>query len=570
MRHGWHRRWLLILALLAPLAQAEAPATPEAASGRYPLSTATAQGHLAVTANPHATQAALSMLRAGGSAIDAAIAAQAVLGLVEPQSSGFGGGAFLVYHDGKETLAYDGRETAPAATTATRFLDANHEPRAFPEVLRSGQAIGVPGALAMLAEAHRRHGRLPWARLFHPAIRLAERGFPVSHRLHSLIAADPLLRERAATRAYFYTADGQPLPVGYRLRNLAYARSLRQLARDGARSFYRGALARQLATELAQAGSDITPADLAGYRPRVATALCTPYRIYHVCTAPPPAGGWTVLQTLALLAPLAPAQGPDDADARHRLLVAERLSFADRQRYSADPAFIPVPLTALLAEDYLSQRRALLTDRDPGLVDAGIPPGLTPPWGPDGQLLENGTSQLTIVDRHGHWLSLTSSIEDAFGSRVLIGGMFMNNQLTDFSFQPIQNGHPIANRLAPGKRPRSAMSPMLVFDAQGKPLLALGSPGGSRIIGYVLQALVLSLDAGLAPADVVALPHALIRNGTSEIEAELPPAMQNALTGKGHELRVTELTSGLAIIRHSGKQLTGAADPRREGMAAGD
>lgn len=570
MSQGWRRRSLFVLALLVPLAYAEPPAAPEAESGRYPLSAITARKHLAVTANPYATQAALSMLRAGGSAIDAAIAAQAVLGLVEPQSSGFGGGAFLVYHDGQATQAYDGRETAPAAATATRFLHANQEPRDFHDVLRSGQAIGVPGALAMLAEAHRRHGRLPWARLFRPAIRLAEHGFPVSHRLHTLIAADPLLRERAAAHTYFYTADGQALPVGHRLRNPAYARSLRQIARDGAHSFYRGALARELTTELARAGSDITPADLAGYRPRVTAALCAPYRIYRACTAPPPSGGWTVLQTLALLAPLPPVQSPDDAEARHRLLLAERLSFADRQRYSADPAFIPVPLTGLLADTYLGQRRVLITDHDPGTVDAGIPPGLTPPWGPDGQLLEHGTSQLTIVDGRGHWLSLTTSVEDAFGSRVLIAGMLMNNQLTDFSFRPVQDGHPLANRLDPGKRPRSAMSPVLVFDAHGKPLLALGSPGGSRIIGYVVQALVMSLDAGLTPAQVVALPHTLNRNGATEIEANLPTAMQNALTAKGHELRANELTSGLALIRRVGSKLEGAADPRREGMAAGE
>lgn len=564
------------LALLTPALAADtaalalapattAPAAPEGDTGRYPLSTAQSREAMAVTANTHATGAALSILRVGGSAIDAAIAAQAVLGLTEPQSSGFGGGGFIVYHDGKSTQSIDGRETAPASATPQRFLDANGKPLPFHQVISSGRAIGVPGILAALEAAHRQYGRLPWKALFTPAINLARQGFSVSPRLHQLIARDPLLRQHASTRAYFFDANGQPWPVGHMLKNPDYADTLERIARKGAKAFYRGRRAGALVKELQAQGSDLTARDWKKYRPRLGAALCAPYRLWRICTAPPPAGGWTVLQTLRLLEGF-----KYDGDQHlHHLLEAERLSFADRQRYSADPDFVPVPLEGLLDNDYLDARRRLIGARSLVEAKAGTPSGLRAPWGQDGQLLENGTTHLVIADRHGHWLSMTSSIEDAFGSRILVGGMLFNNQLTDFSFMPAESGRPLANRIEAGKRPRSAMSPVIVLDAQGRPVLALGSPGGSRIIGYVLRALVASLDENMTPAEAVSLPLVLSRNGPTEIDADFPPALREALIQRGHPLRLGDLNSGLALIRRQGEVLQGAADPRREGKAAG-
>lgn len=542
-------------------------AAPEGDTGRYPLSAAQASQAMAVTANPHATDAALATLRQGGNAIDAAIAAQAVLGLVEPQSSGFGGGAFLIYHDGKQTLSFDGRETAPAAATADRFLDRNGQPLPFHAAVASGRGIGIPGVVAAMYEAHKRQGRLHWRHLFTPAIQLARQGFPVSPRLHALIARDPLLRTKAATRQYFFDAQGEPWPVGHLLKNPDYARTLERLAKYGAIGFYNSRETRALITELNREGADFTAADWGNYRARISPALCAPYREWKVCTAPPPAGGWTVLQTLRLLEGFR-YEGNLPLHL-HRLLEAERLSFADRQRYSADPAFVPVPLAALLHEDYIATRRALIGDQSMKTASAGTPPGLTPPWGEDGQLLEHGTTHLVIADRRGHWLSMTSSIEDAFGSRVMAGGMLFNNQLTDFSFIQKENGRPLANNIVPGKRPRSAMSPIIVLDRHHKPVLALGSPGGSRIIGYVLRALVASLDEKLPPAAAVSAPLVLSRNGPTEIDTDFPPALRAALEAHGHPFIVTDLNSGIALIQRRDHAAQGAADPRREGRAAG-
>lgn len=551
-----------------PPAPAVAPAAPEGDTGRYGLSTASAEHAMAVTANPQASAAAREMLRAGGSAIDAAIAAQAVLGLVEPQSSGFGGGAFLVYHDGRATLSFDGRETAPAAARENRFLDAAGKPLPFRAAIRSGKAIGVPGVLAALELAHQRYGRLPWRQLFAPALRLATDGFAISPRLAALIARDPLLAQHASTRAYFFDAHGRPWPAGHVLANPAYARTLERLAAKGARSFYRGRAARRTVAALNRAGADFSAGDWQAYAARVSPALCKPYRVWLVCSAPPPAGGWTVLQTLALLDEF--PHSDNRALLLHRLLEAERLAFADRQRYSADPAFVPVPLEGLFDSGYLDRRRALIGPQSMHSASAGTPPGLSAPWGSDGQLLENGTTQLTIVDGNGHWLSMTSSIEDAFGSRLMVDGMLFNNQLTDFSFAPQTDGRPLANRVEPGKRPRSAMAPVIVLDAERRAVLALGSPGGSRIIGYVLLALVGSLDEGLAPAEVVSQPLLLSRNGPTEIDGDFPAELRRRLEAYGQRFESSDLNSGLAVIRREASgRLQGAADPRREGRAAG-
>ncbi len=557
---------LFLLLLGLPAQALERPAAPEAATGLYRLSTAESPTGMVVTANPHASAAALAILRQGGSALDAAIAAQAVLGLVEPQSSGLGGGAFLVYFDGRQTLSLDGRETAPAALKPGSFSREPGVARDFDEVIQSGQAVGVPGVLAALAQGHKRWGRLPWPTLFQPAVALAEAGFPVSARLHQLIKTDRLLARQPTTHAYFFDEAGQPWPPGHLLKNPAYAQSLRLIAQEGPAVFYRGKLGRQLAREVQAAGGALHLRDLKAYAPKVQAAFCQPYRVYRICTAPPPAGGWTVLQTLKLIEPLYAAQPSADL-ALHQLMEAERLAFADRQRYSADPSFIPVPLAGLFNANYLDGRRGLITEQRLATVEAGLPPGLKKPWATDGQLLERGTTQLSIVDAQGHWLSMTSSIEDAFGSRLMVAGLLLNNQLTDFSFLPEQNGRPVANALAPGKRPRSAMAPTLVFDDRGQALLSLGAPGGSRILGFVTQALVASLERGLSPAQVLALPHRLSRGGP--VEAETEGTDLDGLRQRGHPVLIGEINSGLGLIRRAGDSLQGAADPRREGQALG-
>lgn len=558
---------------------AQRQATPEAGSGRYPLSVARGSHAMVVTAHPLATEAALEMLRAGGSAADAAVAAQVVLGLVEPQSSGLGGGGFLVHASQGKVTAIDGRETAPTSAREDRFLDAGGRPQPFDAALAEARAVGIPGTVALLAESHRRWGRLPWARLLQPAIRLADQGAPVSHRLSLLSGQDRLLAASASTRAFFYDRDGKPWPQGHRLKNPAQARLLRTLAARGARAFYQGTLAAAMVDQLRAAGSDITLADWQAYQPRVTPALCRPLQVWRVCSAPAPAGGLTVLENLGLwLTAEAAAQtaGSVTADASadlapaslHRLLEAERLAFADRQRYSADPALTPVPSDGLLDPAYWQARAGLIGARAAGVVEAGVPAG-APLAATDRQRREVGTSHLAIVDRHGHWLAMTSSIEDAFGSRLMVNGVLMNNQLTDFSFVPVLDGLPVANRVAPGKRPRSAMSPTLVLDGQGQPLLAVGSPGGSRILGFNTRVLAAWLNGQRDAGALVSLPHALNRNGITEVERDLAAATLADLRARGHDVREVEMTSGLGVILRQGRQLHGAADPRREGLAAG-
>ncbi len=553
--------------LLAPAFAADsAPLAPEGNTGRYALSTARTAQAMAVTANSHATDVARRILWAGGSAIDAAIAAQAVLGLVEPQSSGIGGGAFIVYSDGKRTLSFDGRETAPSNASDARFLFQDGKAMPFYTAIDSGLGVGVPGVLAALEEAHERYGRLPWNKLFTSAIELARGGFAISPRLHALIARDPLLREKDKARDYFFDKDGNAFPVGHILKNPAYAETLERIASGGAKEFYRGKMAQEMVKSLNLLGSDATYQDWSSYKAIVSDALCQPYRQLQVCTAAPPSGGWTVLQTLSILNQFPPEN--DQVLRLHRLLESERLSFADRQRYSADPAFVPVPLKGLLGKSYIENRQALIGEKSMNTATAGTPAGVDTAWVDDKQMLENGTTHIAVADSRGHWLSMTSSIEDAFGSRLFVDGVFFNNQLTDFSFVPLENGKAVANRVQAGKRPRSAMSPVIVLDGK-KPVLALGSPGGSRIIGYVLRALTASIDEGLPPAEVVTQPMILSRNGPTEVDSDFPQDLRESLQGYGQQFSNSDLNSGLAIIRRNNGLLEGAADPRREGKAAG-
>ena len=564
----WSRRGLAaaILCLAVGMAQG---AGAEPAPAR-------AQRHMVAAANPLAAQAGLEILRAGGSALDAAIATQLVLNLVEPQSSGLGGGAFLLHYEAasREVSAYDGRETAPAAATPELFLTPEGEPMKFWDAVVGGRSVGVPGLARMLELAHREHGRLPWAALFRPAIELAERGFPVSPRLHGLIARDKHLKTFPDTAAYFHDATGAPPAVGSLLKNPAFAQTLRRIAEGGADAFYRGPIAAAVVAKVRGAARNpgaMSLDDLAAYRAKRRAPVCAPYRVWRVCgMAPPTSGGVAVLQILGVLEHFDLAKlEPNSAPAVHLIAEASRLAFADRGRFLADSDFVEVPLERLLDRDYLKGRAALISpaaslgQARPGLPaqNGAMPAQAEPP----------STSHLVVVDGAGNAVSMTSSIESGFGSRLMAGGFLLNNELTDFSFRPEAEGRPVANRVEPGKRPRSSMSPMLVLDAEGRLVLAIGSPGGSRIIGYVARALVAALDWGLDPQAAVALPHAINRNGPTDLEEGTAlAALKPALEALGHRVRIRAMTSGLHAIAVTADGLEGGADPRREGVAVGD
>ncbi len=544
-------------------------------------------------ANPLATDAGYQILRAGGSALDAAIAVQMVLTLVEPQSSGLGGGAFLVHHDGEAVVAYDGRETAPAAVDEGLFLDDAGEPLAFMDAAASGLSVGVPGTVAMLELAHGEQGRLPWASLFEPAITLAEQGFPVSQRLHTSLAAEHHLR-RDPLAGPFYYPDGEPLAVGETLRNPALAAILREVAEHGSEALRRGPIAEDLVARVqghAERPGSLSLADLADYEARQREALCSPWRSYRVCGFPPPSSGHlTLMQILGLLEQLPEVTPLDDGGMPsepwlHQFLEASRLAFADRGKYIADPDFVAAPggdWSLMLAPDYLAQRAALITEASLGSggAEPGYPGELTTAWAVQPDQPEYGTSHISIIDEAGNALAMTTTIEAAFGSRILTdggtglsGGYLLNNELTDFSFAPADAvGTPIANRVEPGKRPRSSMSPTLVFDAESGDLVAsLGSPGGAAIIHYTAKALVAMLDWGLDAQQALNLPHAITLGGPAFLEeGRFPEATLEGLAERGHEVSERELVSGLQAIQVTETGFFGGADPRREGIVMGD
>jgi gamma-glutamyltranspeptidase/glutathione hydrolase len=530
---------------------------------------------MAVTANPNATEAALEILRLDGNALDAAIAAQAVLNLVEPQSSGVGGGGFLLYWDsGRRRLAaWDGRETAPASTGPDFARGQGGRILSFMDLVASGRSVGVPGLVPILEAAHRRDGRLRWERLFAPAIRLAENGFEVSPRLHRLLSDDPLLRGDASARALYYDAAGNALAVGTLLRNPALAATLRGIAASGSQSIGAGEGARRIAEVVQARGGGLAVTDLAGYRPVERRAVCGRFRQWRICGMPPPSsGGVTLLQVLGIYERVQrTAADPRDIDSLHYFAEAGRLAFADRARYLGDPDFVAVPQKPLLDPRYLDQRSRLV---DPGRAMGIVPPGDLPSRGArsDGSAPElPATTHISIVDREGNAVALTSSIESAFGSRIMVDGYLLNNQLTDFAFDPGRETAPAANRAAPGKRPLSSMAPTMVFDSRGRLHAILGSPGGGRIIAYVARSLLGLLDAGMAPDDVLRLGHIANRNGATEVElGRFAVADMRELRGRGHDLREAEMTSGLHLIVRRNGQWLGAADPRREGRAAGD
>ncbi|MCC6657920.1 MAG: gamma-glutamyltransferase family protein [Rhodocyclaceae bacterium] len=569
--------FLLLLALLAGnLAWAERPVQPEAASGVAAAREARGRLFMAVTANPLATDAAAEILRAGGTAADAAIAAQLVLNLVEPQSSGLGGGGFLLYHDAKENRlrAYDGRETAPAAARPGRFLGADGQPPPFFEAAVGGRSVGVPGLPALLDLVYRNHGRTLWPKLFAPALRLAVEGFPMSPRLHKLLAEDRFLRDDPAARRLYYDADGRPKAVGTRIANREYGFVLLALAQRGTRIFYEGPIARDIVAAVrahARNPGDLSEADLAAYQPVEREPVCGERLGHRVCGMPPPSsGGIAVLQTLTFAEDLA-GRAPLAAGSVHRFAESGRLAFADRARYLADPAFVDVPVKALLDPAYLAARGKLIrSDASLGRAEAGeLPAKQSQGEGVSAEL--PATTHLSIVDVEGNAVSLTSSIEAAFGSRIMVHGFLLNNQLTDFSFRPEEDGRPVANRIEPGKRPLSSMAPTVIYGKDGRLAMLLGSPGGSRIINYVAKTALALLAWKLSPAEAVALPHFGSRNGPTELERNTPAeSLRPALEKFGHAVTVQDMTSGLSVIQRVGDDWVGAADPRREGAARGE
>jgi gamma-glutamyltranspeptidase/glutathione hydrolase len=547
----------------------------------------TAREQLVVTANPHASEAGIRILRAGGGAVDAAIAIQLVLSLVEPQSSGIGGGAFMLVFDapeqgdgGAEIVAYEGRETAPAAATPEMFLDANGNPEGYARVSFGGLPVGVPGAMRMLELAHREHGRLRWRDLFEPA--LAEQGFAISPRLYFLLDGFKRFARAENFRAHYYDENGEPRPTGYRLINQEYAATLRTLAAEGSDAMYEGELAQAIVAEVR--GNSLRPGlmtldDLRGYEAHVSAPLCSPYREWRVCGPQlPSSGGVTVQQILGILQTFDLAATRDDPVASiHLVAEASRLAFADRNLYLADPSFVAAPVEGMLSRGYLRDRAGLIAhDRAMPSVAAGTPPpGVASIYAPSELPKVAGTSHFSIVDRWGDAVSMTTSVQSTFGSQLMVGGFLLNNELTDFSYQPSVGGRPVANRVEGGKRPLSSMTPSLILDEEGRLRMAIGSPGGTRIIGFVAQAIIGALDWGRNVQEAIAAPHFIAEDGPLELEEGTELAGHaDALRALGHRVAMRNLNSGLhgiAIDYEGGsKRLTGGVDPRREGVAIGD
>jgi gamma-glutamyltranspeptidase/glutathione hydrolase len=534
--------------------------------------------HIEAAANPLAVDAGLAMLRKGGSAVDAAIATQAVLSLVEPESSGMGGGAFLLSYDPKHQKleAYDGREMAPRSARADMFLHPDGTPMGYIEAAKNGRSVGVPGVVAMLWKAHKAHGKLPWATLFAPAITLAEKGFPIGEKLATAIAKTPGLSDVKESRALYFAADGTPLKAGTVLKDPLYAKSLKRIAAQGPRGFYEGPIAKAIIASVGpgpKKAPRMTAHDLASYEPKLRKAVCGSYRSYEICGMPPPSsGGATVLAMLKMLEPFDLSRlQPGSVRAVHLISEASRLAYADRARYMGDTDFVKVPLAGLTDDAYLKTRSSLIrSDRAAPEVNAGTPPGASPVPEAPGQE-GHSTTHFSIVDDAGDAVSMTSTVEGAFGSNRMAGGFILNNQLTDFSFVPVVNGLAVPNAVAPGKRPLSAMAPTFVFGPDHKLFAVIGSPGGPFIIGFVAEALVGLIDWKLDMPTAVALPHhvaigdtLILEEGTA-LEAET-----DALTRLGHHVKIMPLMSGLQGIRFTPQGYDGGADPRREGVAKGD
>ncbi len=584
-RNGWPARLAAILVTISvsvsAFAQTPRP-QPEGPSGTAaPRPAVVAERQMVAAANPVAADVGRQILRQGGSAVDAAIAMQMVLTLVEPQSSGVGGGAFLVHYNAetKKIETYDGRETAPAGARAEMFLDADGKALPFAIAAKGGHAVGVPGLVGMLSLAHDDHGRLPWARLFEPAMRLAIDGFAISPRLHQLVSDTPQLKEFPATREYFFDAGGNPKAVGTQLANPALAETLRIIANGSAPAFYTGGLARAMVRAVVANGTPgpLTVEDLKNYKAVKREPICAPYRQYRVCgMGPPSSGGVAIAQILGMIERFDLRQmGPNSLAAVHTLTEAERLAFADRARYIADGDFEPAPLAKLVDRKYLAARSKLINpDHSMGKAEAGRFQRAAL-RAPDSTSELPATTHFSVVDGAGNAVAMTSSIEQAFGSRVMVRGFLLNNHMTDFALKPRDGEVPNINRIEPGKRPRSSMSPTIVVDREGRLVMTLGSPGGPRIIPYVAQAIVAALDWNLDLQKAFALPHVANMNGVTELERDTPlAALAPELKALGHEVILNAQTSGLhgiQLVRRQGRtQLVGGADPRREGEALGD
>ncbi|MEJ8835913.1 gamma-glutamyltransferase [Ramlibacter sp. AN1133] len=588
--------WLVAAAsLLAACASAPSnftytvPPQPEAASGLTAKPGWATTKFAVAAANPLATDAGYQVLQAGGSAVDAAIAVQMVLSLVEPQSSGIGGGAFLLHFDGREVEAFDGRETAPAAADERLFLGADGKPLAFYDAVVGGRSVGVPGTVRVLEMAHRQHGKLPWATLFQPAITLAENGFRVSPRLNTLIKADAHLAKDPTARAYFFQANGEPVAVGSTLRNPELAAVLRRIASEGSRAFYEGDIAQAIVDKVqvhpANPGK-LSLADLGAYEPKKRAPICHDYsarqREYRICGFPPPSSGAIAVgQILGILANTQAAGLPlegglPSADWLHLYTEAARLAFADRGQYLGDPDFVQPPAgswTSLLDPAYLASRARLIRAQSMRTAQPGTPGQRTSRYAPAPEQVEHGTSHISIVDPHGNALAMTTTIEDQFGARQMVRGFLLNNELTDFSFAPADaQGRAIANRVQPGKRPRSSMAPTLVFDkATGQLVASAGSPGGALIIHYTAKTLYGMLNWGLNAQQAIDLPNFGSTNGPTLLEQRrFPPTVVQALQARNHEVREMDMTSGLQAIQRTPTGWFGGADPRREGIVLGE
>ena len=573
-----------LAALAAVLASLASPghaqeAQPESTTALAERVSVTAEDFMVATAHPLATKAGYDVLAAGGSAADAAVAVQMMLGLVEPQSSGLGGGTFLLYWNAAlgELTSFDGRETAPAIADPGYWLGPDGAAVEFWDAVVGGRSVGVPGTPKLMEEIHARYGRLPWADLLAPAIDTAEAGFEISQRMADAIVEGQEQRLDAfpAAKAYFFDDGGSPKAEGSPLRNPDYARTLRLLAAQGTAPFYTGSIARDIvaAVRTETNPGELTLADLAGYEVKERAPVCLDYRTYEVCgMGPPSSGALTVGQILGILSHWDLGRPGANADIDHLFIEASKLAYADRGLYMADSDFVKMP-AGLLDPAYLESRAALI---DPGAAMGSAAPG-EPPWdetrlyAPSADQPEFGTSHFVIVDRYGDMVSATTTIETGFGSRVMVDGFLLNNELTDFSFEPEADGKPIANRVEAGKRPRSSMAPTIVLE-HGEPRLLIGSPGGSRIIEYVAEALIGILDLGLDPQEAIDRPHVVNRNSdTTEVE-EGPGAEATIarLAAVGQTAKAANLNSGLHAILIGDGTLTGGADKRREGLAMGD
>jgi gamma-glutamyltranspeptidase/glutathione hydrolase len=565
---------LSFVGLALAACQAMGPGGPDTTPAPAPAASTQAlpqaRGPLVAAANPHAVEAGMAVLQRGGSAVDAAVAVQAVLGLVEPQSSGLGGGAFMMHYDAatREITVYDGRETAPAAATPELFYE-NGRPLDFMDAVLSGRSTGTPGAVALLGVAQAAHGRLPWSELFGDAERLARDGFVVSSRLAGFIATPRGQSRTPSATAYFTRPDGARYVAGDTLRNPEYARTVAEIADGGAQAFYSGRIAREITGAVAAQPrpGGLTAADLAGYKPVERGALCRPYRVYVVCVPPPPSSGVALLQLLAM-AQHTPAitEGPDSAAAWAAFAQLQRLMYADRDRYVADPAFVGVPVDGLLDDSYVAGRAALAPGLT-GAATAGRPPGGVF-RAPDATTEPAGTSHFVIVDAQGNAVSMTTTVESLFGSGRMAAGFFLNNQMTDFSFEPTRaDGGAAANAVAPGKKPRSSMSPVIILDSEGRLVGLIGSPGGSAILAYNARALIGIIDWGLPVQEAINLPNLVARGPGFGADTQMFDAsILTQLEARGISLRPnTSENSGLHGAMWRNGRWDAGADPRREG-----